>query len=133
MFSFNKSFAVIIIAIAILLLFIVYYFIFKSGNGVFKRQYMNNSNILGESRFKEPHYTNVKKEDTYRDVPEELDAPSEETFYDTRRVVEGQKNGYISDDTTFLGGLYRRRPKRHKKKKPSLNKNKYKKHGKPRK
>ena len=115
MFSFNKSFA-IFIAIAILILCITYFFIFKSGNGVFKRQYMNNSNILGESRFKEPRFTNVKKEDTYRDVPEELDAPSDEKLYNTRREIEGQENGK-SKDTTFLGGLYRRRPKRHKKKK----------------
>jgi hypothetical protein len=40
--------------------------------------------------------------------------------------IEGQENG-VSFDTEYLGGLYRRKPKRHNKKKQSLNKNKYKK------
>ena len=93
MFSFNKSFAVVIIAI--LLLFIVYYFLVKSGN---------------EKEFKKT-----------------VEAPEEITG-----DIIGEESGEV-EGSTFLGGLYRRKPKRHKKKKPSLNKNKNKKHGKPRK
>ena len=121
MFSFNIWFALI----AILLIFITYFFIFRSGNknskySMYTRPYQNKSDLFGEDRFNEPS-TNV----LYRDIPEV-------SFNDEKDII-GEENREIDDDTTFLGGLYRRKPKRYRKKKQSLNKNKYKKHRKPRK
>ena len=47
--------------------------------------------------------------------------------------ILGQEDDGVSFNTISVGGLYRRKPQRHKKKKQSLNKNKYKKQRKPRK
>lgn len=119
MFSFNKSFAVIIIAIAILLLFIVYYFLVRSRT----RPNLSSS----QTNTIQTPYDYLKLGDR---------PPDPRNFRDREKDavsnIAGQEDG-ISFDTEYYGGLYRRKPKRHKKKKPSLNKNKYKKHGKPRK
>lgn len=100
------SFNYLFAVIAILILCITYFFILKKGHMKDSGNpiYTSKSNPFGEDR---------------------LNVPTENIFHDPYN--------FSSSPTISVGGLYRRKPKIHKKKKPSLNKNKYKKHGKPRK
>lgn len=101
MISLKNSYLAIAV-LAFLLLFITYYFMF--------RKVSINKKSAEETSYEEPS-ENLDGIDTLLEL-----LPGD---YGTQKNV------------IYLGGLYRRKPKKHKKKKQSLNKNKYKKHRKP--
>jgi hypothetical protein len=113
MFSINNLFLVIVV-IAILLC-MTYYFIFRidSGSGSYKREYLNKSNIFDQERLNEPA---TRDETSMRG-----EVPGTSMFN-----ILGDENG---DEKTsvMLGGLYRRKMKKNKRKK-SLHKKKYRKY-----
>jgi hypothetical protein len=134
------------VSVVVLLIGIFAYFKFRSGKANIN-SFPNRSNIFGEDRLNEPSrnvsYQPAKDE---QDVSEEyyfepipnLSKKNLTSSFKNPRELKGQENSSeddnVSNSRTFsVGGLYRRKPQRHKKKKQSLSKNKYKKHRKPRK